>query len=101
MAWGLYRLRHGHEGRRRIIDKHSGAGTVLCFVAATMIISVSVDYAYVRKFYIRYHGSDNTQWEWDNHSLIGGRNSLPVDPPENLFGYVRGHKLKLLSTVAS
>jgi hypothetical protein len=86
VAWGLYRLRHGHEGSG-YNRQHSGTGTVLCFIAAAMLF----------------------QYQWTTHMLgnsimgttdkpggwvISNTGSLPVDP-KNLFGYVQGSTAQL------
>jgi hypothetical protein len=89
MAWGLYRLRHGHEGGG-FNQKHSGAGTALCFVAATMIFQYQWSTKMIGNSMLG-HGSDQTTG-WDTSS-----GTLPLDP-ENLFGYVQGTNSALQSS---
>lgn len=89
MAWGIYRLRHGHEGGG-YNRQHSGAGTVLCFVAATMIFQYQWSTKMIGNS-ILGNGSDLTTG-WDTDS-----GTLPLDP-ENLFGYVQGTNSALRSS---
>jgi hypothetical protein len=83
LSWGLYRLRHGHEGGG-YNRQHSGAGTVLCFVAATMIFQYQWTTNMLGNSLLGPGGGDS-QTGWD----YGKSGSLPIDP-ENLFGYVQG-----------
>ena len=78
LAWGLYRLRHGHEGGG-YNRQHSGAGTVLCFLAATMIFQ----YQWTTKMVGNSLLGPSSVKNW----RYGESGALPVDPV-NLFGYV-------------
>ncbi len=89
MAWGIYRLRHGHEGGG-FNQKHSGAGTALCFVAATMIFQYQWTTHMIGNSILGPATANMKGWQY---STTG---ALPLDP-ENLFGYVKAPNSKLKS----
>ena len=89
MSWGIYRLRHGHEGGG-FNQKHSGAGTALCFVAATMIFQYQWTTHMIGNSILGPETANMKGWQY---STTG---ALPLDP-ENLFGYVKAPNSKLKS----
>lgn len=82
LAWGLYRLRHAHEGGGAN-RQASGVGSALCFFAAALLFQYQYAVKLVGTSFLglpTINSTDGGKWNY------GGTKTLPMDP-KNLFGY--------------
>ena len=90
LAWGLYRLRHSHEGGGAM-RQASGTGSFLCFLAAALLFQYQYAAKLVGNSILGANLSGTTQWDYSSGTITAGtdpknRRSLPIDPT-NIFGY--------------
>lgn len=87
LSWGLYRLRHSHEGGGAMKNA-SGTGSFLCFVAAALLFQYQYAVKLVGESFLGPHLESNAYWDYSSGSDTpgGNRKLLPIDP-KSLFGY--------------
>ena len=79
LAWGLYRLRHAHEGGGAN-RQASGVGSALCFFAAALLFQYQYAVKLVGNSFLGIPSKPSGSWNYSSGT------QLPMDPP-NLFGY--------------